>query len=378
MITISVGQAILLLIKRYQDNQLMKRLLSKLYINGINTSESLEIVKEQFQQAGLSEKYEISTEQRVINEDPTRRYFETHLSHETLKTSLNHVELDWLKGYFAKIYNELNDNQREKIDGYLSGQLQPSDDQYAREYLDALNRIKADDNYACYSGVQKEKLTLIVKCAWLGVVIARKMPLDIYGAGLFSEVARGRVAKATPQRVASSPNLSRHFGLMKSYMPVPRDDVTFAEKGFEFLKPVDMNNFNPQADWPRQCFSTLIHPFSCSLSGTMLAQMRFMKHLTNKQDAVFPEAQQFTSYVRSLTSALLFNSGGHSYYEFLAVLSLPQIRQAFQGCQWFTSLSLETIMLTGNEAAIDQALADTIQYHDVLLAKQAFHSALKQ
>jgi hypothetical protein len=381
MITISVGQAILMMIKHYQNQPVMKQLLIRLYINGINTAQSLDLFKELFAQAGFTKQYEMSTDHQMINEDPTRRYFETHLAFETLKNSINELDLHRLNNFCILLQATMTAEQRELIEGYLSGEIKTQDDPFAREYLDAFKKIATDESYACFNGVQKDKLTLLLKCAWFSIVVAKTMPLNLYGIGMFSEGARGRVAKPAPDvqvLARSTKSLSQHFGLMKNYMPVPRDDVAYAEKGFEFVKPADINNVNPQAEWPQQCFSTLIHPFSCALSGTMLAQMRFMRNLVERDHTVFASQAQFKNYIRCLTSALLFNSGGHSFYEFVAVLSLPPIRQAFSECAWFSSLSLDDLLKTGNEAALSTALDDTIKYHDVLLAKKSALALLRK
>lgn len=381
MITISVGQAILMMIKHFQNQPVMKNLLIRLYINGINTAQSLELFKEQFEQVGFAQEYEICTDQHVINEDPTRRYFETHLAFETLKNSINQLELHSLDHFCNSLHSAMTTEQREKIEQYFSGELCASDDPFAREYLDAFKKIASDESYACFDDIQKNKLKQLLKCAWYSILVARSMPLNLYGVGLFSDTARGRIAKPAPDAKVISRStkcLSQHFGLLKSYMPVPRDDVAYAEKGFEFVKPADVNNFNPNAEWPQQCFSTLIHPYSCALSGTMLAQMRFMRNLVERDHPVFTSQTHFKDYVRCLTSALLFNSGGHSFYEFVAVLSLQPIRQAFKECTWFNALSLDELLMTGNEAALSSALDDTIKYQDVLMAKKAALVLLKK
>ncbi|VVC75791.1 hypothetical protein AQUSIP_10880 [Aquicella siphonis] len=384
MRTLSFGQAVLLLFDIHKDDKVLSAKLKKLYLQGVQSAADTMEIHTLFSQCGLSEQYEISCEPRIINEDVSRRYFETHLAFETLKHSLDDLPLSELQSYFASLYHSLIPEKRDKFDAYLAGSISPSEDKFAAEYVDAIAKINTNETYGLLSREQKDKAILLMKCCWLGILHGslRQLPLNIYGTGFFAEINRGRVPKDDSGKLSSSfcagkmPFSSRHFGLMKQYMPVPGNDIIYTQNGFTFIKPSDQNNFNPEAEWPKLNFAALVHPFSCSISGTLLCQFQFMKHLHDKSELQFSSPDKFIVLLKCLTSALLFNSGGHVYNEFFAVLQLPEVKKAFEFMDGFAQINMLSVLYNGNEKAFDAALTDTIEYTKVILAKQAFHHKL--
>ena len=77
--TISPGQGLLLLIDHYKIDQTKVDRLKKLYLSGAETTADAEEIKELLKDPVLSS-YKVSFEATTINEDATRRYFETHLA----------------------------------------------------------------------------------------------------------------------------------------------------------------------------------------------------------------------------------------------------------------------------------------------------------
>lgn len=385
MQTVSFGQALLLLIENHGHDPKITDKLRKMYLRGVQDPSEIKEVYTLFLKCGLSDKYEISCDPDVINEDPSRRYFETHLAFETLSNSLNDLPLEILQLYFDRLHDTLIDEWRDKFDAYLNGSRSSSDNKFAEEYVDAFEKVQTNETYDLLSAQQKQKIILLLKCSWLAVMHAeaKLVPLNIYGTGFFAEQNRGRIAKVNAGTLSSQycadkiPYFSQHFGLMKSYMPVPRDDISYMSKGFGFIKPVDQNSFNPEAEWPKLNFSGLVHPFSCSISGTLLCQFRFMKKLQNNSELMFDDSSKLTILLKCLTSALLFNSGGHSYNEFFAVLQLREIREAFAFINGFDQIDCLSTLYTGNEVAFDKALEDTVKFNHCILAKEAFHLKLQ-
>lgn len=381
MITLSIGQTILLLIDHYKNQQAIIAVLKQLYIQGITMSVELAKIQQLFEESGLAKEYKISYSEETIDEDVSRRYFETHLAFETLIDSLDQLDIDDIKKHYASLYNALPEEIRYKYDHYITGTLSPKDDPFAMEYTNAFLKIKTQKNYNSLSQNQKEKLIFLTKCSWLGVLHAKMpdVPLNLYGTGFFSEQNRGRIAKQKPDLLTSNffaqklPYHSNHFGLMKNYMPVPRNDIIYAKRGFTFLKPSDQYTFNPEAEWCKKNFSALVHPFSCSISGTVLCQLRFMIKLQSQDQFLFRSPKQFTNFLKCFTSGLLFNSGGHSYNEFLAVLEIPEIRSNFNFIEGFDQINAKTLLLNSNERAFDKALDDTIAYTKVILTKNVMH-----
>ncbi|KTD78841.1 hypothetical protein [Legionella waltersii] len=382
---ISFGQALLLLIDKYKEDKSICRALRQFYIEGIFSSADLKYIENLFQESCLTEEYEISYRDMDINEDESRRYFETHLAFETLLIALNQIKKDDLLEYNKALYDALPEENRNKFNNYTNGKISPKEDNFATEYMDAFEKVQHHENYQSLSFEQKEKLILTLRASWLGVLHAKnpQVPLNLYGTGFFSEQNRGRVVKEKPSTPTlafiseRSPYFSNHFGLMKTYMPVPRNDIAYAERGFTFLKPSDQNTYDPLAEWPRKNFSKRVHPFSCSISGTTLCQLRFMKKLQDEGKLVFNSQEKFTNFLKCFFSSLLFNSGGHAFNEFLGVLEMTEIRKEFTFIDGFDQINATMLLLDGNESAFDKALNDTFAYTKVLLAKKAVNDELR-
>ncbi|STX51592.1 Uncharacterised protein [Legionella busanensis] len=384
MITLSFSQAILLLINCYK-NELTAEKLKKLYLKGITSNEDLQYVINLFKRNQFDEKYQISTNARVINEDPIRRYFETHLAFETLLIVLDQIDWEDLSTYYEALYRLLPTIEQAKFKDYLNKTTSDHEDYLVEEYIDTLFKLKSNTSYNDFSEIQKNKLSLIFKCAWLSSFIVKlpNIPLkNVYQVGFFAEQQRGRQIKLLkasaethgPQFKISC--YSNNFGLMKNYMPIPKSDVIFTESGFSFIKSVDRVNFNLAAAWPKEHFSTLVHPFSCSISGTMLSQLRCMKKLEKTALLPFNNLEKFTSFLKCFTSSLLFSNGGHSYNEFLAVLKIPKVVSAFKFIDHFEEIDAINLMFKGNELQFNRALDKTITYTKVILAKQEVHDSL--
>ncbi|ARG97981.1 hypothetical protein [Legionella micdadei] len=388
MVVLSFGQAILLLMDHYRADEAITENLKKIYIKGVETAEDYQKIMDLFHKSGLGSQYEISTDASVINEDSSRRYFETHLAYETLFVSLDQLKLADITAHYNALYSMLSEELRNKFDGYIAGQIVPKNDNFATEYMDAFAKIKTSESYSHFSDTQKDTLVLILKCSWLGVMMAMAkfpaLPLNLYGTGFFSEKDRGRITKQgqvapmSEEFLKRMPYYSNHFGLMKSYMPVPKGDVIFAENGFNFVKPSDQNTFDPTASWPKKNFSTLVNPFSCSISGTTLSQLRCMKSLKENGQMEFDSLEKFSTFLKCFTSSLLFNSGGHVYNEFLAVLKIPEINDNFNFIEGFETIDAITLLWNGNERAFNKAIEDTIDYTKLILAKQECHEQIKE
>lgn len=100
---ISPAQGILLLIDHYRNvpNPDLTKVeqLKKYYLSGARTDEEQKAIKKLLQDHVLNQ-YEVSYTNDVINDDPTRRYFETHLAYETLRGQLHELSLDELQKHF--------------------------------------------------------------------------------------------------------------------------------------------------------------------------------------------------------------------------------------------------------------------------------------
>ncbi|MBA2650785.1 MAG: hypothetical protein H0U73_00740 [Tatlockia sp.] len=99
---ISVGQALLILLDKYRHNNDKFIQLKKLYLIGAKDIESLDLINRYLMDDSLK-KYEISRDPVIINNDGSRRYFETHLSYETIYQKIDKVELKELNNYSESV-----------------------------------------------------------------------------------------------------------------------------------------------------------------------------------------------------------------------------------------------------------------------------------
>lgn len=139
-ITISPGQALLLLIDHYKDNSPKCQELKRLYLSGaINKADGKKINK-WLQDKALSA-YEVSKDKHTINNDPTRRYFETHLAYETLKESAKTLDRKELQRHFDQIHTMIPAKERAKITHVLHGEFREGDSTLFKNMLIILAKL---------------------------------------------------------------------------------------------------------------------------------------------------------------------------------------------------------------------------------------------
>lgn len=406
---ISVNQALLLLLEKYKDNKIASNELEKLFFLGVSSDDDADLIKKWLGNKAL-EKYEIVYTAKKISEDPVRRYFETHLAYETVHSSLHTVPIETLKKHCDLLLKILPENGIARIAHVLRGEMKESDNLLTKEYTDAINKLKSDLNplnktsnpyYKNFTSEEKEKMLLFTMISFLSVQNAEAnktvLPLKLYGTGIFSPEQRGKILKKDPEREKietsneESPNLQRqkaslkkdsnkitshHFGLMKSYMPTPKNDITYSEQGFTFTKPSDQADFNEQAVWTVDNFKRLVHPFSNAISGTMLVMLNVTKYLTTHHGLEFSDINQIKNFLKCYVSFMIYNSGGHSFHEFLATLALPEIKDAFKDIKDFDTLTQYNIFLEENRESFAEALKATINYNNTLLQKELMQEEL--
>ncbi|MFY7697301.1 MAG: hypothetical protein ACOVQX_00485 [Legionella sp.] len=385
---ISPGQGLLLLIDHYKNNPAQAEQLRKLYLLGPENNHDKDTIDAWLQDPILSP-YRVSLEKKTINEDPTRRYFETHLAYQSLINGLDKVNADHLQTHMNNLYDMLPanyylyhehgvtvENIKEQVEHVLRGEFRPqNEDPLYQEYSHYINRIQTGELFTELSALDKEKITLLVKISFLGVINGRytKMPLNIYGTGLYSEENKGKVMLSN-----QSSTRSQHLGLIKSYMPLPANDIAHSDKETPYLKPSDQATFIEYRQWVELNFAKMVHPFSNSISGTVLCQLRACAKLRNDNQGIFSNSgEEMGQFFQLLISAILYNSGGHSLHEFIAPFFLNQVRDEFSTTQNFDDINLESLYYTGNSPSFEIALANTIQYNKTLLIKQIILDQIK-
>ncbi|MDQ5883768.1 MAG: hypothetical protein QG556_105 [Pseudomonadota bacterium] len=374
---ISPGQGLLLLMEIYKDEQETVTLLKKLYLSGAKNTKYKNDIQKFLTDSKLSA-YQISFDKEIINEDPTRRYFETHLAYESLVYGLNQIKIDDLKDYAQNLYAMVPDTQdTDEIDDVLNGYFSSSDSHLYKEYAYYLKSLRGDDIkiFSDLTDEQREKIQILVLSSFLSLMNTAyvDLPIDIYGEGIYSETQKGKVLKLDQELMGS---LNR--GILKSHMPLAQDDIARHDDELPYLKPSEQANYVEGSTWVEHNFQQWVHPFSNSISGTMLCQLRNMAQMRNDGNDVFTQpVEKMNLFLKLYISAMLFNSGGHSLYEFIAPLGLPEVQAEFSSIKGFNGINLESMYLIDNVEAFDAALKNTIRYHNMLLLKKALHSELQ-
>ena len=163
------------------------------------------------------------------------------------------------------------------------------------------------------------------------------------------------------------------LGLLKGHMPVSQTDIARSDITPPFLKPSDQAAFDKQAEWVESNFDQQVHPYSNSISGTVLGAIRnnayFHRHGAHD---LIETSEKMNVFFKLFISARLFISGGHSLNEYTAPFALPEVQHYFQnqGVQDFNTINLESMFYSGNETAFDAALQDTIIYNKQILQRQ--------
>ncbi|CAM2859857.1 Uncharacterised protein [Legionella steigerwaltii] len=279
---ISVGQALLILLAKYRGIDKDKyNELKHLYLAGAKDADTQTAIDKYLKDSALVG-YQVSKAPEDITHDNSRRYFETHLAYETLSSQLDKLSAAEISQHLDAVKGTAYSSYAELYEDILQGIYTPSDDT-EREYADYLTKLRNKEIFSQFSNEQRQKIIEIVSAAFVAMIIASQgphlLPLDIYGEDIYLE--RGKVTKEgqrTATKSAHGPLINMTttstLGLLQNRDPVPLDDPARMTKTQEFLKPSDQSTYDPSARWVQDNFSRLVHPFSNSISGTMLCQLR--------------------------------------------------------------------------------------------------------
>ncbi len=377
------ARALLILLNAPRGNVEHTTYLNKLYLCGIEITDALYLkqlreLKALFADPTMSQ-YQITYDPKAINSDPTRRYFETHLAYETLKSGLKHIDTKELEALFSALKSSLHHSIyaifSNELQGIYNQNSDEEDDGLSNEYCDYILKIKTNKLFQDFPEADRNKIILLVQCTFLSVLngkLNNDLPLDIYGAGVFSDKYRGKILVS-----AQESTRNQHLGIMKGHMPLAADDIARSPSVFPFLKPSDQSDFDELSPWAIENFTKLVHPYSNSNSGTILCQLRCLLYLHQNGQGYFTNsADQLALYLKLVIAVMLFNSGGHSLYEYTAPIRLIESQKAFSPIVEFGKISLESMFLTQNQSAFNQALKDTIHYHLILEKRAKMHEEL--
>jgi len=387
---ISPSQALLLLITKHENNPAQLEQLKQWYLSGFEprfdaVGKAHLNLPEAFQNMLLDplfKNYNISFDANVINNDPSRRYFETHLAYHTLENNLDNLDETKLNAHKRNLLNiipviaKTAPQSARRAIGALEGDLTDKKSNFFNEYARYIHKINNNNGpFKAFSAKQREKIKTIASASMLGVLNAEynDLPIDIYDKGFYTQEQKGRVVHEAARSVRNS-----HLGVMKSYMPLSRDDLAATEDTPDFLKPSDQAGYIDHAHWVQYNFAKAVHPFSNAISGTMLAQIRNIERYQedNPETGFCYDSEELKKYSQLFISTMLFGSGGHTLHEYTTPLTLPEVTHGLTG-NITTPLSIESVF-KDNNPGFEIALKETLQYNEQLLSKQRMHQELKK
>lgn len=405
-IDISIGQALLIIINELTQcgNIQEVKNLKEYYLAGFPNESIKNNWLEKLITGSYShyfKDYNIKTDPASINKDPSRRYFETCLAAGTLKKSLKELNTQELIQY-----NEININSiletetnefviaklKEGIQNITSGIIKTGNpiflDTFLEEYGDLVSRCTGKND--AFESLQeflanqdknvqqqdeefqefKEKFKLLAISGILSILNCNlnqtTFPVNkVYGNGYYNNIHRGRETKKNQHAG------SLHLGLMKSHMPVPYYGITMTNHPFPYTRPADRSSYNINSAWPKKLFSQLVHPFSSSISSTILAQWRTLLFFLQSKSLPI-KADKIPTFIKAFISVFLYNSGGHGVYEFLFPFRLQNLEKPsieIIDADIYNKINIKYLFLDTNEIAFNNALNQAIDYNNQIIKK---------
>ncbi|USQ13741.1 ankyrin repeat domain-containing protein [Legionella lytica] len=396
LITLSISESLLLAIEagiNANIGQAQLEILYKLYLEGRKTPEQTLFLSEL--QTILKDKgYLVSTSPQTTNEDPTRRYFETHLAYHLLENNaetLVHDELiTFTENLRKRLYSLPTSNaNRIKVEAIFSGDIDSVIlSKYEQEYAELILKLAQHD----YHGLSRKACDncLQIACATSLATLNTQldaMPADIYEDSEFTMGMEGR-GRITKSRTQQEWVRTTAKGLMKSTTPLPLygDRANAINKNYEernnfspFQRSVDQSKFMTENQSVQHLFSYQIHAYSNGISSTTLAQIRNMILEKRLEQPYFQGV--FQKYMTVFAALMVYNSGGHSFFEIFEVFKLPICRELIENESFILNcIARDQLMYqwlyVAQKEAFDTSLQATIAYMHVLLAKKQMHAEL--
>lgn len=301
---ITVFQALTLLAQKYRKNEEIYPKIKSLYLSGIETTDD-KLLLNLLLDDDLLKEHRIQVTRLGINNDPVRRYFESHLCLQTLVISLDALEYDSLNYYYYDVVNLIKKEGLWKNYQLCLIKPAPEDEMYQirmenTEGIRILNRLDSyqslkpknmdEDDAMVVLTKRKSKLHLLANisfASWYLANMIRDLPLNLYDQrrGHYNEVDRGR-----ENRIGQDVK-SQTMGIMRSFMALSLDDALFSQQPANYIRPADQTTYVPGAKQPDQAFRSLVTPFSNSISGTLLAQLKVMAQLVCIEDFVYSDCK---------------------------------------------------------------------------------------
>lgn len=416
---ITVGQSLLMLIDACNQEELEPEILEKLkelYLCGVKSAAEEDFVINLKNWLADKKNLNVSFDPKLINDDPTRRYFETHLSYHMLAPNAERLDLDTLKKIKQSLQSELEKhlNDCEKIKWILQGTIdkklitEKKLNKYEEEYATLIHQLSTHQFHglsetACDRLCEIARITII---ATLNTQHDDAMPADIYAESIFTMGidGRGRRVKAKHDQV-----LSIYQGLMLTKSPLPRGDIagdggeiTYEEtveaqdvqeptkktsrtihrvriNPSPFQRSADQATFIIESQWSQHLFARLTQIYSNGISSTTLATLRNLLMLKRQNHPYYQH--DFANYMSAFAALMIYNSGGHSIFEIFEVMKLPQLSELLEATNYSETLSNDRLMeewlLHAQESVFNQALDETIAYTQTLIQRKIVNAHIE-
>lgn len=375
-VVLSVGESLLFVLdickKEKIDPSIIDQ-LNRLYIEGIKTDKDKLYIRK-IKEILADKNFVVKSDAKTINDDPSRRYFETNLAYHILKNKTELLDHSELEKFTKKLKNRLlslpssNLSLHMLVEKILTGDMDKHVlNTYQMEYSELTHKLLTNNFYglseiSCKNLYQIACSTIL---ATLNTQFDQSMPADIYSDSIFTMGmdGRGRVVKPYHQEVKTTAK-----GLMKSISPLPmyHDLVNPVEENYEgdvrspLQRSADQADFMIESQWSQHLFSRQTQPYSNGISSTTLAQIRNI--ILQKRQGNPHFSSTFQEYMTSFAALMLYNSGGHSFFEIFEVFKLSLCRE-----------------LLGEESGLQEALSDDSLMYKLLYLdqKEAFEIALQ-
>lgn len=442
-VIISVGESLLMVInsckKASLDPQIIHQ-LKTLYLDGVKSNIDNEFITDIKELLADQKQFKVSKEPGVINADPTRRYFETHLTYHLLNSNAERLDVDKLRAFNVNLKHNLwktiahKTESNVKLNLILNGTMHPSLDKYQLEYAELIKQLNSNNYHglsatACKNLAEIAKTTII---ATLNTQHDKSMPADIYTDSIFTMGmdGRGRIIKKTHDKV-----LTGLKGIMQSTCPLPPGDIsrdgdieqyeeplyqdvvdeydrlvldknknikrspvtqlTLDQNGLEketpiyltrermvvsaFQRSADQAKFMMESQWSQHLFGRLTQVYSNGISSTTLATLRNI--LMQKREGNPFHREYFEQFMVSFAALMIYNSGGHSLFEIFEVFKLPQLSEILEesGCNELVQRDelMQQWLIKDNSEQFDKALDETLIYMEQLISRRITNAQLK-
>ncbi|WP_298627782.1 ankyrin repeat domain-containing protein [uncultured Legionella sp.] len=365
------GQSIFLAIKACKEDGVAKEIideLKSLYLNGVRTSSDKDTITQIGQHLNDNHNFYITTRHEDINNDPIRRYFETHTAYQMLEDSATSLKTEELREFTnnltKNLYKHMPIEDQRIMEYILAGVMHKSLNKYEQEYAEMIGQLKSHNFHglspkACDNLCEIARSTIL---ATNNTMFDKQMPADIYAESIFTMGmdGRGRTGRGDPNREGSS-----FKGLIREGTPLPEGDIARSTQS-PFLRSADQASYMIESQWSQHLFSRQTQVFSNGISSTTLATLRNI--LMQKRLGHDHQADDFQSYMTAFASLMVFNSGGHSLFEIFEVFKLPQLREVMIEAGVDTLIDEDTLLdewlLKGQSDALDKAFEASSKYFD--------------